>query len=177
MYVLNNALPDDILVKNCERVTPGSQFHPQHGILKKTYVYRFFLQRSDPMMQRYGHVLERKIDMHILGQALSLFAGTHDFRAFSKEPHDKNTVRTIEAIMLMPCQKLGGYKIVIEGKSFLRHMIRRIVGAAFEIASRPDRSCNELKRLLLIPKLPKNLPTAPAKGLCLESIAYTYEGV
>lgn len=169
--VLNDVLPSDILIKSCERVERA--FHPQHNIKNKTYTYRFFLNRPSPMVQRYGYFVAYPIDTFKLAQALSLFVGTYDFRAFSKECSEKNTIKTIENISMEPCQITGGYKITVTGVSFLRHMIRRIVGASFEIAKRPDRSCHELKQLLLNPlQKAKNLPTAPAKGLCLESILY-----
>jgi tRNA pseudouridine38-40 synthase len=173
-YVLNMALPDDIVVRECERIAEESSFHPQHNIQRKTYVYRFFLKRPAPMVQRYGYFVPCKIDTYKLANALSVFVGTHDFRAFSKEDLNKDTTRTIESVSLAPCDQTGGYKISITGTSFLRHMIRRIVGASFEIAKRPNRSCSELKQLLLVPSsVSKNLSTAPAKGLCLESITYT----
>lgn len=169
--VLNDALPDDVVIQSCERIERA--FHPQHNIKNKTYTYRFFLKRPSPMVQRYGYFIPYPIDTYKLAQALSMFVGTYDFRAFSKESSEKDTVKTIESIFMAPCQTTGGYKITVTGTSFLRHMIRRIVGASFEIAKRPERSCQELKKLLLNPaQKPNNLPTAPAKGLCLESIVY-----
>jgi tRNA pseudouridine38-40 synthase len=168
---LNRALPSDIVIKDC--CLAQENFHPQHMITKKTYVYRFFLKRPLPIVQRYGTFISYKIDTHKLAHALATFVGTYDFRSFSKELPDKNTIRTITSIELMPCDQTGGYKIIVVGKSFLRHMIRRIVGAAFEVARQPKRSVNELKQLLLAQSQSiKNLPTAPAKGLCLESIVY-----
>lgn len=172
MHVLNNALPNDILITDCVQTDIEKRFHPQHDIKTKVYTYRFFLKRPDPMVQRYGYFVDYPVDTQKLVQALMVFVGTHDFRAFSKEPQEKNTIRTVESITVTPCEKMGGYSIVITGKSFLRHMIRRIVGAAFEIARRHNRSCHELKQLLLIPRTIQNLPTAPAKGLCLQSITY-----
>ncbi len=172
MYVFNNALPGEIVITECTRVDPGSRFHPQHDIGIKTYTYRFFLKRPEPMVQRYGHFVEYPIDTQKLVQALTVFVGTHDFRAFSKELKEKDTQRTVESVTVTPCRKFGGYTITFTGKSFLRHMIRRMVGAAFEVARRPNRSCQELKQLLFVPRTTENLPTAPAKGLCLESITY-----
>ncbi|MFT6765478.1 MAG: tRNA pseudouridine38-40 synthase [Alteromonas naphthalenivorans] len=172
MYVFNNALSDDIIITECSRIDLESRFHPQHDIAKKIYTYRFYLKRPGPMKQRYGCFIGYPIDTYKLVQALTVFVGTHDFRAFSKELEAKNTVRTIDGITVTSCKTTGAHIITVIGKSFLRHMIRRIVGAAFEIARKPNRSCQELKQLLLIPQLVKNLPTAPAKGLCLESITY-----
>lgn len=172
MYVFNNALPGEIVITECTRIDQESRFHPQHDIKTKVYTYRFFLKRPEPMVQRYGYFVEYPIDTQKLVQALTVFVGTHDFRAFSKELKEKNTQRTVESVTVTPCDKFGGYTITFTGKSFLRHMIRRMVGAAFEVARRPHRSCQELKQLLFVPQNIQNLPTAPAKGLCLESITY-----
>lgn len=171
-YVLNNALPDTILINQCERIEKESRFHPQHDIEKKVYTYRLFFNRPVPMVQRYGYFVEYPIDTQKLVTALTMFVGTHDFRAFSKEVDKKDTVRTVESITMAPCKITDGYIITVTGKSFLRYMIRRIVGAALEVARRPERSSQELKQLLIAPRIVQNLPTAPAKGLCLESITY-----
>lgn len=168
--VLNNALPDDIVIKEVSLI--DEQFHPQHNVLSKTYEYLFFTQRPDPEVQRFGWYVPFALDGQKLARCLALFTGTHDFRAFCKEEQDKDTVRTIDTIALSKCEKTGGYRITIQGKSFLRFMIRRIVGAALTAATKITIRENDLKRTLLEKKLLKVLPTAPAKGLSLKKIDY-----
>lgn len=169
-WILNNALPEDIVITDLVLADP--KFHPQHTVALKTYHYTFFTQRPSPTVQRFGTFIQRPIDFEKLSRALTLFLGEHDFRAYCKEVPEKNTVKTINAIALFPCEKTGGVVIKITGKSFLRFMIRRIVGAAFAAATQPTVQINDLKRALFEKKMAKVLPTAPAKGLCLMQIDY-----
>jgi tRNA pseudouridine38-40 synthase len=168
--IWNNALPPAIVINDICEV--DEQFHPQHGIEKKIYEYTFYKKRPDPFIQRFGWFFEYKIDGKKLIDALSLFIGKHNFKAFCKEDSEKDTVKTVDKISVVECTKTGGYKIIVEGSSFLRHMIRRMVGSALHVASKPHLSIQVIKDMLLYQKTTKVLPTAPAKGLCLVSIEY-----
>jgi tRNA pseudouridine38-40 synthase len=130
------------------------------------------MHRPDPMVARFGTFIERSVNLELLKKALDVFVGSHDFRAFCKEQPYKPTLKTIDAIELKPCQKTGGFTIMIKGKSFLRFMIRRIVGAALAAATKPTVSLDDLKKALFEKKMIKVLPTAPAQGLCLMQIDY-----
>jgi tRNA pseudouridine38-40 synthase len=173
LYVWNKALPDDIVITDVIEI--DESFHPQRQVVTKTYEYTFFTKRPEPLVQRFGLYIPHEVDMQKLARCLSVFVGTHDFRTFCKEEPEKDTIRTIESISLGPCQKMGGIKIKVVGKSFLRYMIRRIVGAALTAATRKDITQNDLKRSLLEKKLSKVLPTAGAKGLSLKKIEYKVE--
>ena len=170
-YVLNRFLPHDITVLACTKV--GPDFHPQHDVVRKTYSYTFALAKLSPMLARYCYAFPYKLDLDLLSKALQVFVGTHDFRFFCKEETMRTTVRMIESISLeqSACKQL--YTIRVIGPSFLRYMIRRIVGASFAVASCPDVSIDDLqKQLAGLSQCVKLLITAPAKGLCLESIEY-----
>lgn len=174
VYVLNRFLPPDITIVGCSKV--GADFHPQHGVVRKTYSYTFSLSKNSPMVARYCYAFPHphKLDLEILSQALQVFVGTHDFRSFCKEETTRTTIRTIERITLeqsSPCKQM--YTITVVGPSFLRYMIRRIVGASLVVASCPEVSIDDLRKQLAgLSQCVKLLITAPAKGLCLESIEY-----
>ena len=57
-------------------------------------------------------------------------------------------------------------------KKFLKYMVRRIVGACIEVASRENLDVTELKRVLDAKNPEHLLPNAPAKGLMLYHIEY-----
>ena len=171
-YALSRALPDAITIRSCDILEDKIDFHPQHNIIKKVYIYRFFLFKPLPEHARYAHVITTPFDVDRCRQALSLFIGTHDFVAFSKELAEKDTVRTVDDLSITICQFTGAYIITVVGKSFLRHMIRRIVGAAFEYAGNALCSLQDIKDALNTGIIKKNLPVAPAKGLCLKEIQY-----
>lgn len=172
MFAWDNALPPDIVIDSLEVAPEG--FHPFYNVVQKTYWYHFFLHRPLPFFTRYGYYFRYPVDLDKLQKALNVFVGTQDFRSFaSSDDESPNTVRTIESITVEPVQEINGYRIVVHGPSFLRYMIRRIVGAALEVASRKQLSVDCLVQALAEkdPHQPL-LPTAPAKGLLLHDIKY-----
>ncbi len=173
MLVLNKALPDDIVITDAVKI--GDTFHPQHRVMEKTYEYRFFTKQPEPLVQRFGAYIPHRVDMEKLGRCLSVFVGTHDFQLFCKEEPEKDTTRTINSISLGPCTQTGAVKITVKGPSFLRYMIRRIVGAALTAATKTTVTHHDLKQALIHKKQTKVLPTANAKGLCLKKIEYQSE--
>ena len=70
------------------------------------------------------------------------------------------------------CEQIKIYRIIIKGPGFLRYMIRRIVGACLEVASRDSLTLNDLQKALEEKNPLQLLPTAPAKGLMLWNIEY-----
>ena len=167
----NQSLPNEISIKSLELT--NEQFHPIKNVKEKTYYYHFFLDRPLPFMQRYGYYHRWDIDLDKLKKNLNIFVGTHDFRSFSTGPVIKTSIRTINEINLEYFKEINIYRITIKGKSFLHHMIRRIVGACFEIASIKNNLDENYLHQILQEKNPNQaLPNAPAKGLVLYEIIY-----
>ncbi len=170
MTILNRALPRDIQIVSC--IHAPDRFHPHHDVLMKTYTYSFSLQKPSPQESRFLYYFPWDIDIKTMQEALRVFEGTHDFSYFCKEAvAEKSKIKTITSIMLE--EKNTHFIITIKGTSFLRYMIRRIVGAAFAVASHQNVSLQELKETLSQKnKRAKLLITAPAHGLCLSTIDY-----
>ncbi len=174
-WAWNNSLPEDIQIRSLEVV--NDDFNPFCNVEQKTYYYHFFLERPSPFIQRYGYYYVYPTDIHVLRQALQIFIGTHDFCSFrSSEDTRTDTVRTIDEIKLEYCKRYNMYRIVVKGQKFLRHMIRRIVGASLAIASRPGTSIQLLQDVLKKCDPGHTLPNAPAKGLLLYKIIYKKDG-
>lgn len=183
LYVLNSSLPGDIFIRKLEPVSQDFNIH--RNVESKTYYYHFFLKRPLPFVQRYGWHCEFPINIEKLKQALSVFMGTHDFRSFCTGDEREDTVRTIDNIYVEYLHRFNAYRIVVQGPGFLRYMIRRIVGAAIEVAKekskdkeqnylvRPEIDIEYLKKALeeKNPAQPY-LPNAPSKGLLLYKIKY-----
>lgn len=168
-HAWNSKLPDSIVIRSCQQVE--NSFHPHVNVAQKTYWYNFFLDRPLPFVARYGHFNFKELDKEKLQQALNAFVGTHDFRSFCTD-ENRDTLRTIDAISFRYINRLNMYQIEVKGERFLRYMIRRIVGAALEIASRDDLSVDLLRKTLQAKNPEHTLPTAPAKGLLLRKICY-----
>lgn len=170
-WAWNNALPADINIRFLEQV--ANDFNPFCNVQQKIYYYHFFSERPLPFTQRYGYFYPYKLDLELLKKALSTFIGTHDFASFrSSEDLRENTVRTIDAITLNYVPRYKAYRITIVGQKFLRHMIRRIVGASLHVATKGIQTLPLLKKIMDARNPAHTLPNAPAQGLILCKIIY-----
>jgi tRNA pseudouridine38-40 synthase len=166
----SKALPGDVVIKSIEKL--DKLVHPHDGVVCKTYAYYFFTQRPMPFVQKYGWYIHRPIDLDLLNQALNIFIGTHDFRSFCTGQDLEGTIRTINSVSVSFVAEWNAYRIEIKGRSFLRYMVRRIVGACLDVASRQNLSLQHLLTIFAQQNPCHTLPNAPAKGLVLERIEY-----
>lgn len=167
----SKALPPDIVLRKIEKLS--HLIHPHDGVVQKTYAYYVFLQRPLPHLQRYGWFIYKPVDLALLDKTLQTFVGTHDFRSFCSGNDLLDTVRTIDSIQVQFVAEKNAYRIELKGKSFLRYMVRRIVGASLEVALSSEDRLNELREIFALKNPQHTLPNAPAKGLFLEQIAYS----
>lgn len=169
-FALNNILPKSILLRRVEKV--DLNFNPRANVKQKVYCYYIFDKRPLPFFARYGHCPKYQFDKEKLLNALQIFVGTHDFRSFCTGYEMETTIRTVDSIELNYLKKYRVYQVVIKGKSFLQYMIRRIVGAALDIAMYKNRSISEISHALQEANPEQNFFTAPASGLILHKIYY-----
>ncbi|MBI2344560.1 tRNA pseudouridine(38-40) synthase TruA [Candidatus Dependentiae bacterium] len=166
----SKAIPSDITIRSIEKI--DSLVHPHDGVIEKTYAYHIFLERPLPFYQRFGWYIYKPLNLEILQKALNVFIGQHDFRSFCTGDDLSDTIRTIDSVKILYVSSWNAYKIEIKGKSFLRYMIRRIVGASVAIATSPKLNVQDLQNVLDEKNPCHTLPNAPAKGLVLEQIVY-----
>lgn len=172
----NARLPATIVIRSLEYA--ADDFHPHHAIQYKTYYYHFFLTRPLPFFQRYGAYFPGAFDMNRLCETLQLFVGIHDFTAFSTgNPIGDNPLCTLDSIEVKYIKSFGVWRISITGDRFLRHMVRRIVGAAFTCAQKKDslsvaEAVAEVKHTFVTKNTNNCLLNAPAKGLLLYKVCY-----
>ncbi len=171
--VWNARLPESIVIRSLEEF-PENTFNPFYAIAYKTYYYHFFLERPLPFLSRYAFYAPRVDNLSRLNEVLQLFVGTHDFTSFSTGiPIGENPVCRIDSINFSYFKRFRMYQISITGDRFLRHMVRRLVGAAFLVAEKKARvSIHEVADIFDQKKINSLLPTAPAKGLLLYKICY-----
>lgn len=171
MFAWNNKLPSSIHISSCERM--ADDYTPFADITNKIYRYQFCTQRPLPSLAPYCWHVHYTVNLDLLNQALQIFVGTHDFRSFSTgDDRGDDTIRTIHEITITYDATTGCYQIFIKGPTFLRYMVRRIVGAALDIASRKRFSVDFLQKALESRSPYQPFMTAPAQGLTLQEVVY-----
>jgi len=168
--VWNASLPLDIHIRYLDYAPEG--FHPQHNIESKQYYYHICDQRPLPFGSRYRWWLRYAFDPDLLERALHTCIGTHDFRSFcSGDYTGQSTVCTMYNIDVRHYRRYGVYQIRISGNRFMQHMVRRIVGAACDVAR--GRTSHDKLYVALHERDPQqHFMTAPGHGLLLRRITY-----
>ncbi len=159
---LNTALPDDVAVVAAEEA--GDEFHARFSAVSRSYRYRVFRRGTPtPFEARRSLWWPRPLDEQELAASAALLVGEHDFRAFTPaETHHAVFVRSVEAAAW---ERVGDHlDFTITADSFLRHMVRTLVGTMLER--------RELSPLLAGCSRSEAGLTAPPWGLYLERVSY-----
>jgi len=167
---LNARMQDDIRVLDAVEVEEG--FHSRFSAVARSYRYEVLTTRvPDPLCR--SHVLWEPRPLparDALVESFRSIVGTHDFTAFgSAGSSERNPVCTV---MEADVEDRGERLVFrVKARSFLYHMVRRLVGAALEVG-RGRFPAATLRELLEPGKHRFVPPTAPARGLVFWSVDY-----
>ena len=167
---LNALLPPDIRVLASEEAPSG--FDARRDALSRTYRYRLLCRPvASPFERLYAMHVPRPVDFAALDACANALYGTHDFTAFT--PTETDHVRFERDVFRAEWVRESEHVLAfwIEADTFMRHMVRVLVGTMLAVArgrSDPDA----FSRLLEGAPRSAAAETAPAHGLVLEAVRY-----
>jgi tRNA pseudouridine38-40 synthase len=166
---LNSLLPDDVVIRSCERVPDG--FHARFDVTRKRYRYHILNQPIAPAVGRqYVWHIRTPLDVAGMREAIRCLVGTHDFKAFEGAGSPRaHTVRTIHAATIS--DTAGNLIIEIEANGFLRFMVRNIVGTLVAVGMGKLRAA-DVTVILQAQDRSRAAATAPPQGLFLMAVNY-----
>jgi tRNA pseudouridine38-40 synthase len=161
---LNALLPDDVAVVAAAEAP--REFHARFSARARSYRYRIYRRSApSPFERRRSWWVPRPLEVERLRAAAAVLVGRHDFRAFTPtETQHQVFVRTVESA---EWHERGDHlEFEITADSFLRHMVRTLVGTMVELP--PER----IEPLLTGRPRAEAGATAPPQGLYLVGVRY-----
>lgn len=165
---LNSLLAEDIRIMECEVM--DKSFNARFSAKGKIYVYRiYFGQTVSPFICRYMHHIPYPLNLRQMRKCLPYFIGEKDFSSFTSDDPDKERTRGISEFTM----KVRGEEITftISGKSFLRYMVRNIIGTIIDVG-RGKLKPGDIPAIFEAKDRKKAGQAAPAKGLTLAKVIY-----
>jgi tRNA pseudouridine38-40 synthase len=153
---------------NCEIV--DKSFNARFGAKSKTYIYRiFFGQLCPPFVYRYLAHIPFPLNLRKMRKAVAYFIGEKNFSSFTSDEPQKKRLREISAFTM----QVKGEEITftISGKSFLRYMVRNIIGTVIDVG-RGKIDFKDIPGIFAANDRRKAGQTAPARGLTLVKVEY-----
>ncbi len=130
---LNTYLPADLAVLSAEYAPDN--FHARFSCTERRYLYRVYSapQRHPLWHGRALHV-PQALNLAAMQQAALPLTGTHDFAAYATQ-EERQSVRELRRLTISQQPTPHGTLIEFEviGESFLRHMVRGLVGTLLSV--------------------------------------------
>jgi tRNA pseudouridine38-40 synthase len=171
---LNALLPPAIRIVSAEE--KGPEFNARWSAKGKVYRYRIYRGKVvPPMLWRYVLHYPFPLDERAMQIAAAGFVGVHDFTSFAastgSEDDDKerNMEREIFSTELKRSEDGQELCFTVHGRSFLRYMVRKMVGTLLEVG-RGRLAPDDIHKLYDLKDRSKSGPTVPPQGLFMVSV-------
>ena len=167
---LNAVLPEAVRVSELRFARPD--FHARYDAQGKEYRYTIWNAPVACPLHRLQTVHVRKpLDLVAMRRAAAMLEGTHDFAAFSANPH-RETGGTVRTLWRLAVRKRGNLVTISAlGDGFLYKMVRSLAGHLMRVGTGAVPA-EETPLLLSSRRRTARVETAPACGLCLWKIHY-----
>jgi tRNA pseudouridine38-40 synthase len=174
---LNAALPEGVVALAAHAVP--SSFHARNSAFARTYVYLVGTPPPEvlrpfawtlPDARAFPDLAEPRLDPERLRAALAHAVGTHDFVGFARPGEQRGTVRTLTRAEVVSAAWAPLHAVVLEGRGFLRAMVRNLVGTA--VAAGLGVAPTDVVPTLLAARGRYRGVRAPGWGLTLAAVHY-----
>jgi len=173
---LNALLPPTIRIVGVAET--GPDFNARWSAKGKVYRYRMYRGKVvPPTLWRYVLHYPFPLNEEAMKEAAARFVGVHDFSAFAAstgsedDDRERNMVREIFATELQRTEDGEELWFTVNGRSFLRYMVRKMVGTLLEVG-RGKLTAGDIERLYEMRDRSKSGPTVPAQGLWMVRVEH-----
>ena len=174
LCAVNSKLPSDIRIVNAD-LAPF-EFNPIGDCISKGYRYMLAHGCKDPRRKplfdrHFVATTAYELNLERMQEACELLIGEHDFAAFTKINHGRET--TIRRIDACSVETVAPWRIAIDvsGNGFLWNMVRIIAGTLVDVG-RGKTNISDISEIIASKDRQRTGITMPPEGLSLEWVKY-----
>ena len=170
LLALNGRLPPDVAVLSLDPAPPG--FHARYRCTERAYLYRVLnTPQRRPLWQGRALHVSARLDVAAMRAGAAHLIGEHDFAAFATR-EERQTRRTLTRLeVAQPPGQPELLELHVAGESFLRQMVRGMVGTLL-LVGRGEWPPAQVALALASGERAQTGPNAPPHGLYFAAASY-----